>query len=96
MYDTSESGALSIRVATEDGEPLPGVILTIKNQASQLERVTITNEEGVGRFRLIPPGGYDLRARLEGFSTVNTLDLEVYTGQDSSVAVTLVPATWGP
>ena len=92
MFDTSESGALHIRVVSEEGEPLPGVILTIMNLASRLERVTITNAEGMARFRVIPSGGYDLRARLEGFNTVTTSNIEVYAGQETEVVVTLSPA----
>ena len=95
MYYTSESGALYVRVATEDGEPLPGVMLTIKNLASQLERTTITNAEGVGPFRVIPPGGYALLARLEGFNTVNKANIEVNTGQETRIAITLVPSARG-
>lgn len=89
MFDTSESGALNIRVVSEEGAPLPGAILTIMNLASRLERVTITNAEGVARFRFIPSGGYDLRARSEGFHSVTESNIEVYAGQETEVVITL-------
>ena len=57
MFVPLEGGALFVGAATEDGTPLSGVVLTIKNLASQLERITITNTEGTGRFLAIPPGG---------------------------------------
>ncbi len=95
MFDTSESGALHIRVVSEEGDPLPGAILTIMNLASRLERVTITNAEGMARFRVIPPGGYDLRARSDGFNSATKSNIEVYAGQETDVVIALSPLTPG-
>ena len=91
MLDPFEGGSLTIRVVAEDGTLLPGAILTIMNLASRLERVTISGAEGVGRFRFIPPGGYALRARLEGFSIATQSNINVDAGQDTRITITLSP-----
>ena len=89
MVDTSESGVLYVTVTTEGGEQPPDVRLTITNLTSQLERVKVTDAEGVAGFRAIPSGDYDLRAEREGFDAVNKPNIEVYAGHETPVAITL-------
>ena len=95
LLDASNSGALYVTVATDEGAPVPGVTLTIKNVTSQLERVTVTDAEGEARFQAIPipPGGYGLYAEREGFKTVSKSNIEVFAGQETPVAITLSPST---
>lgn len=92
MISDSEAGVLSVAVVMQDGTRVPGVLLlTITNLASKLERATVTDSEGEGRFRAIPPGGYALRAELEGFNPVIKSDIDVRAGQDTRVEITLLP-----
>lgn len=89
MPNDSEPGNLYITVADGGGIPLPGVMLTIMHQATRLERVTVTNEVGQGRFRGIPPSRYLLRAELEGFHLIEKPDVNVHAGQATVIEITL-------
>ena len=91
MLPDSEAGILSAIIAMPDGTRVSGVLLTITYLSSELERVTVTNSEGEGRYQAIPPGGYELRAELEGFNPVINPDIDVRAGQDTRVEITLLP-----
>ncbi|MCA1584718.1 MAG: carboxypeptidase-like regulatory domain-containing protein, partial [Acidobacteria bacterium] len=68
---------------------LPGVTMTVANDATGLSRTVVTGERGAYRVTELPPGRYTLRAELPGFATVEragvvlslganlTLDLEM-------------------
>ena len=46
---------------------LPGATLAATNLETGISSVTLTNSEGVYRFRILPPGKYRLSATLPGF-----------------------------
>lgn len=74
------TGSITGRVTVkEEGEPLPGVLVTIIGDPGS--RTTITNEEGRYRLLDLSPGAYSLTAELEGFNTVKESNIEVRLGQ---------------
>jgi len=91
MFENLESGDLYVTVVTEGGALLPGVTLTIKNVASDLERVTVTNEKGEERFLSIPASHYDLRAECEGFKPAFHPSIEIQAGHVTTVEVAMTP-----
>ncbi len=64
------TGVLEGIVSDESGGRLPGVTVTLTNEATNFQQVHIT--DGSGRFRgmLLPLGPYEVRASLEGFNTL--------------------------
>jgi outer membrane receptor protein involved in Fe transport len=85
----SSGGAIEGVVRDESGAVLPGVAVTVRNPATAFVRATET--DGAGRYRapLLPVGGYEVTAALEGFATVKHEGLELSIGQTLVVDLTL-------
>ena len=82
-------GEIEGTVTDEAGGVLPGVAITIKNQATGITRETKTDERGRFRAPLLPVGTYEVTANLEGFATLRQPDLVLNIGQTLTVNVTL-------
>ncbi len=89
----SEAGSLDGMVSDSQGEPLPGVVLTITSPVLVGERIQVTNAAGRYRFLGLPPGNYALTAELEGFVTVERPNITVRLGQPTVVNVTMTLAS---
>lgn len=85
-----QTGNLYGTVSDNQGEPLPGVTVTVTGIGAP--KVQITNAEGQFRFLGLDPGQYKLDAALEGFSTVEYPNVDIRVGRNTSLTVTLSPA----
>src|SRR5205823_12858611 len=56
--------------ATTDGNPLPGVTVTIASPAMQGTRTAVTGAAGGYTFNGIPPGKYAVKFELSGMQSV--------------------------
>jgi hypothetical protein len=83
------SGEISGIVADASGLPVPGVTITLTNQATNVVRVVQSNESGLYVMSAIPPGTYDLKAELSGFRTIERKDIGVQVGSASRISMTL-------
>src|SRR5690242_2121605 len=50
-------------------QPVVGVIITVKNQDTGLERTTLTNKEGIYFVSTLPPGLYNITATHSGYES---------------------------
>src|SRR5256886_649987 len=89
VHAQTPSGEISGTVVDSSGLPMPGVTLTLTNQATNVVRVVQTNEVGLYVISAIPPGTYDLKAELTGSRTVERRDLVVQVGSANRLAFTL-------
>ncbi len=64
----------------EQGGVLPGVTVTLQNQASGVQRVAMTEADGRWRFPALGPGRYRLRVELAGFTPQEVRDIEMTIG----------------
>src|SRR5215217_5774638 len=55
---------------TMDGNPLPGVTVTISSPQLQGVRVAVTDVNGTYNFAAVPPGSYTARFEMESMQTV--------------------------
>ena len=85
-----QTGNLYGEVTDNEGQPLPGVTVTISGIGAP--QIRITNAEGQFRCLGLDPGGYGLVAELEGFSTVEYPDVEIRVGRNTSIEITMSPA----
>ena len=83
-----QTGSVSGTVTDADGGALPGVTVTARSNVLPQPRVAVTDARGRYRFRVLPPGGYDLEYVLEGFNTA-TRRVRVLLDQHAEVDVTL-------
>lgn len=75
---SQETGAIEGVVQTPEGEPLPGVEVTISSpNLIGGSKSQITSPYGRFRFPALPPGTYEAEARLEGFTPQRKTDLRI-------------------
>lgn len=83
------SGEISGVVVDASGSPVPGVRITLVNQATNATRDVTTNGEGIYVLPVIPPGTYRLKAELSGFRSVERRDIELQVGSANRIPITL-------
>src|SRR5213083_2882548 len=80
VHAQAPSGEISGTVLDSSGLPVPGVTITLTNQATNVVRVVQTNESGLYVMSAIPPGIYDLKAELAGFQSIERKGIIVQVG----------------
>jgi hypothetical protein len=78
------------RVVDDQGTALPGVTLTVLSGLAPL--VTVSDAQGQFRFYGLGAGSYVLKAELEGFSAVEFPNVQVVTGSNVAVEITMSSA----
>ena len=78
------TATISGTVQDSDGGVMPGVTVTATNAATSLVRTTVSNVEGRYVLAGLPPGEYELRAEIAGFTP------QVRRGLPLTVAETVV------
>ena len=79
-----------IRGAVRDsGGVIPGVDVTLTNEATSVSRTTVSNDAGEYNFPNLPPGTYTLKATLQGYKTYQRAGLTVGTQQFLTLDVAL-------
>ena len=63
-------GGLAGRVVDNNGAPVPGVTITVTNEATGFNRITTTDTDGRYSFEALPVGNYSVRGELEGFRLI--------------------------
>src|SRR5690349_3869185 len=83
-----QTGDLYGTVSDDQGQALPGVTVTLTGEAGA-PQVQVSDEQGRFRFLNLYPGIYDLKAELDGFSTVERKELGVKLGGKVNLEITL-------
>ena len=66
---SAQTAELRGSVVDASGSALPGVTVTITNTATGVERVVVTDEQGVFRVPALQPGPYAVESSLTGFGS---------------------------
>ena len=85
-----QTGNLYGTVADPQGSALPGVTVTLTGGGAP--QVQVTNAQGQFRFLSLAPGGYALKAELEGFSTVDFPNITINVGRNTQIEVAMTGA----
>src|ERR671937_2526194 len=79
-----------VRGAVRDANGVvPGVAVTLTNEATNISREVTTNDVGQYNFPAVPPGTYSLSTRLPGYKTFESKGLVVGTQQFITLDVML-------
>ncbi len=95
LTSASQAGAqlanssISGTVSGADGAGLPGVTVTVTNQASGLVRTSVTADNGSYAISGMKPGVYEVVFELQGFPVVGRRDVELRVGQETRLSATL-------
>jgi outer membrane receptor protein involved in Fe transport len=89
LFAQSEAttGLIAGLVVDESDALLPGATVTLRNTATNFERVVVTGDGGRFRAPLMPLGPYTITATLEGFATLVREGLELQLGQSLNLTL---------
>ena len=77
------------QVVDAQGAALPGVPLELRNAESGVVRLVVSEADGAYRFTALPPGTYDLKAELAGFSPFELRAITLTIGLEVRHDITL-------
>jgi len=86
-------GSINGRASDKSDAVVPGVTVTLKSPAIQGEQTAITDEAGNYRFIQLPPGTYNLKFELPGFTTFIREEVIVSVGKTTTINASLDVAT---
>jgi hypothetical protein len=92
VFAQASGAALAGRVTDDQGGGIPGVTVTATNNATGLQRVTVTDASGSYRFAVLPVGTYTVTIELAGFSTATAPNVDLDVARERNLDVTLRPA----
>jgi hypothetical protein len=75
------------------GGVVPGVEVTLTNDATNISRTTSTNERGEYVFASVTPGTYSVKATLQGYKTIERRAIPIGTQQFITLDLTLEVGT---
>jgi len=87
------AGTINGRVTDKSDAVIPGVTVTLTSPAVQGEKSTVTDEAGLYRFILLPPGTYTVKYELPGFKTVVREGIIVQGSRTVTLQIALEVAT---
>ena len=87
----SPTGNISGQVTSSDGQPLPGVTVSVTSLSAPGARTVVTSEDGKYLFALLPPGTYTIVFDLDGFQSLQRTQ-NVAGTENVILDVTMSPA----
>ena len=90
----AQSSQGGVRGAVKDSQGvIPGVTVTLTNDASGVARDTVTNESGEFAFPAVDPGDYTIKAGVSGFKTFERRGIRISTQQFVTLDIVLEVGT---
>jgi hypothetical protein len=89
---SKETGAIMGAVMDEQGDPLPGVTVTVSSPNLMGTRTAVTGADGAYRFPALPPGDYTVKAELDGFKAALRENIQLTTTTRLTVDITMQQA----
>src|SRR6478672_8903179 len=87
----AQNAVVSGRVSDTSGGVIPKVAVELINRATQVKSPTLTNAEGIFVFPSVPPGTYEVSARISGFTSSRIESVTLEVGQSKTLNLTLAP-----
>ncbi len=76
-------------VKDDSGAVLPGVTVSVINEATGVRRDTVTADNGLFRVPALTPGRYEVLAELSGFSSFHRKGIVLEIGQEATIEIAL-------
>ena len=88
----AQTGELRGSVSDSSGAVLPGVTVTLRQEATGVVRLVVTDEQGVFRAPALQPGPYAIESELQGFGK-DVRKVLLTVGQVADLKITLTVGT---
>ena len=88
-WSQTATATLSGTIQDANGAVIPGVALSVVNEATSFERNATTNDSGSFTVPLLPPGKYTVTARRDGFTAVKVPDVILNVGDQKAMVIQL-------
>jgi hypothetical protein len=86
-----QNTVVSGRITDSSGGVIPKVEVELVNRATNISLPTVTNAEGMFVYPSVPPGAYDVNARIAGFTAGRIEAVKLEVGQSKTIDITLTP-----
>src|SRR5512132_1496754 len=86
---SASTGALTGSVTDSTGAVLQNAKITLRNYGTGETRTAITNQAGLYRFSLLPPGEYELRVEVVGFAPLVVRLVMIWITEVRTIAIQL-------
>ncbi len=83
----AQNSSLNGTVSDPSGAVIPNAALTLANQQTGLQRVTVSDAQGRYTFDSVPPGNYRISAKAAGFADAIVNNIEILVNQPATIAV---------
>ena len=84
-----ETGSITGTVTDNSGGALPGATVTMRNLATNVTQMTVTNDAGAYEFFTLRVGRYEVKVELSGFTSATVPDVALAIGNRQRVDVSL-------
>src|SRR5262245_5793553 len=84
-----QNAVVSGRVNDTAGGMIANVAVELINRATQVKLSSVTNVEGSFVFPSVPPGTYEVNARITGFNATRIESVTLEVGQSKTLNMTL-------
>jgi hypothetical protein len=93
QISSRETGSIKGVVTDTEGQPVPGVNITLTSPALMGKVTDVSRQDGAYRFVLLPPGVYTLLAEMQGFQTVRQESVDIRLGLTVTLNIKMPQAT---
>src|SRR5580698_7516074 len=83
------TSAIAGQVIDASGAPVPGAVVSVKNNDTGLKRIATTDDSGRFNFPQLKPGGYSVRVAAEGFKPQQNESVSSALGQTQDITFSL-------
>lgn len=88
-FTQEQTGSIRGIVTDTEGNPLPGVKVTVSSEALMGTQTYETSEVGAFRFPALPPGTYTITSEISGFKSVTRSNIFVRVGMAVTINITM-------
>ncbi len=85
VFSQQQTGTIRGIITDPDGNPLPGVTVSVSSEALMGTQSYVSTETGAFRFPALPPGTYKLTAEMAGFKTYTRENIIVRVGMTVTI-----------
>src|SRR5262249_38312746 len=86
---TASTGALTGTVTDPSGAVIQNAKITLRNYGTNETLTAISDQDGLYRFALLPPGGYELTVEATGFSALEMREVMIQITEVRSIRTQL-------